>query len=230
MGTGKIFVIEGTDFSGKTTQYELLLKRFKENGQEFFSSSFPNYESSSSFFVTEYLRGTYGTDAEKIEPKKASVFYALDRYHSYHTQAWGNAYNQGKNILFSRYISSNILHQACKYNNWEKAKEFIKWLYDFEVGFMGIPKEDQVFFLDMPTEKIQELKTKRLKEQHGLSSNGSIIDIHESNLDMLKRSHDLALKVADYLKWTIIPCAKNKELRQITEINEELFSKINIMI
>ena len=41
---GKLFVIEGTDSSGKQTQLEKLKERFDKKNIEYKSVSFPNYE------------------------------------------------------------------------------------------------------------------------------------------------------------------------------------------
>ena len=45
MNKGKLIVIEGTDFSGKQTQTELLVKNLKLKGFKAISFSFPNYDS-----------------------------------------------------------------------------------------------------------------------------------------------------------------------------------------
>ena len=54
---GKLFVIEGTDSSGKQTQLEKLKERFDKKNIEYKSVSFPNYESNSSELVKIYLSG-----------------------------------------------------------------------------------------------------------------------------------------------------------------------------
>ena len=76
MGKGKILVIEGTDFSGKTTQYEKLISKLWSIGIDITSESFPNYKSNSSYFVKEYLGGSYGVNANSINPK-ADLYFML---------------------------------------------------------------------------------------------------------------------------------------------------------
>lgn len=220
---GKIVVIEGTDFSGKTTQYEKLSEKLKELGYSFGNDSFPNYDSDSSYFVKAYLRGAFGGKAVDIKPEVASSFYTLDRYASYKTRPWGEIYRNNGNILFARYITSNILHQASKYKTWEEKKKFIDWLYSYEVGLFGIPKEDCVILLDMPPYKAQELKKQRLIEQNGLTSSGSTEDIHENDKEYLEQSYKTAKEVADYLGWFVISCLNEKdELRTIEDIHNEI--------
>ena len=139
---GKIVVLEGTDCSGKTTQYNKLCERLKNENIDFATDSFPDYESESSYFVREYLAGKYGMHPSDVDAKTASTFFSLDRYNSYKTKEWGEKYRNGGNVLFARYITSNVLHQACKLKTEKEKDEFVKWLYDFEVGILGIPKED----------------------------------------------------------------------------------------
>lgn len=223
----KIVVIEGTDFSGKTTQYELLKKKLNDAGILFGTDSFPNYESESSFFVREHLKGTFGKGSEDVNPYVASIFYALDRYASFKMHPWGEIYNLGGNVLFSRYITSNVVHQAAKLESIDEKKEFTKWLYDFETRIMGIPKEDVTIFLDMPIDKIVELKKKRLIEQNGLSSSGSSFDVYENDINFLKKSYDNAKILGKFLNWKFISCVNDKnEIRSIEDINNEIYALV----
>ena len=45
MEKGKLFVIDGTDGSGKQTQLQKLKERFDKEGIEYRTVSFPNYDS-----------------------------------------------------------------------------------------------------------------------------------------------------------------------------------------
>ena len=82
---GKIFVIDGTDGSGKQTQFEFLKRRLSEDGVDYRTVSFPNYDSPSSSLVKMYLSGEFGDDPQKISPYIASTFYAADRYATFQT-------------------------------------------------------------------------------------------------------------------------------------------------
>ena len=48
---GKLFVIDGTDGSGKQTQFIKLQERLSKEGIEYKTVSFPNYDSPSSSLV-----------------------------------------------------------------------------------------------------------------------------------------------------------------------------------
>ena len=65
---GKLFVIEGTDSSGKQTQLKKLKERFDRENIEYKSVSFPNYESNSSELVKIYLSGELAENPKDISP------------------------------------------------------------------------------------------------------------------------------------------------------------------
>ena len=68
---GKLFVIEGTDGSGKQTQSTLLQQRLKEKNIDFKSVSFPNYENDSSALVKMYLNG----NLEQMQKKSVHILH-----------------------------------------------------------------------------------------------------------------------------------------------------------
>jgi len=69
---GNLFVIDGTDGSGKQTQFEKLKDRLSNAGIEYKTVSFPNYDSPSSSLVKMYLSGEFGENAKDVSPYIAS--------------------------------------------------------------------------------------------------------------------------------------------------------------
>ena len=57
---GKLIVLEGTDGSGKSTQFELLKKRMEQTGIDFRTIVFPQYQEPSSALIRMYLGGEFG--------------------------------------------------------------------------------------------------------------------------------------------------------------------------
>ena len=57
---GKLIVIEGTDGSGKSTQFKLLTERCAKEGKEFRNLVFPRYSEPSSALIRMYLGGEFG--------------------------------------------------------------------------------------------------------------------------------------------------------------------------
>ena len=146
---GTLIVIEGTDGSGKSTQFQQLRQRLEREGISFRNVVFPRYQEESSALIRLYLSGAFGTKPGDVNPYAASSFFAVDRYASYR-QDWGDWYEQGGLVLCDRYTTSNAVHQASKLSA-EERDTFFRWLYEFEFGKLGLPKPDLVLYLDMPT-------------------------------------------------------------------------------
>ena len=153
---GKIFVIDGTDGSGKQTQFDLLKAHLDKDGIEYKTVSFPNYDSPSSSLVKMYLSGEFGENAQNVSPYIASTFYAADRYATFQKE-FKKYYTEGGIILADRYTTANMVHQAGKIKNEEEREKFLNWLYDLEFNLYGLPMPTKVFFLNMPTDKVEEL-------------------------------------------------------------------------
>ena len=88
---GKLIVIEGTDGSGKSTQFRLLTQRLEQEGRAFQQLEFPQYSEPSSALIKMYLGGEFGTNPSDVNAYAASAFYAVDRYASY-KKVWGKWY------------------------------------------------------------------------------------------------------------------------------------------
>ena len=110
---GKLFVIDGTDGSGKQTQFQKLTERLIKEGINIKVVSFPNYESESSSLVKMYLGGKFGKNPQEISPYIASTFYAADRYATFKIQ-YEQFYKEGGIIFADRYTTGNMVHQAGK--------------------------------------------------------------------------------------------------------------------
>ena len=213
---GKLIVFEGTDGSGKSTQFELLAKQLEAEQIGFQRLRFPQYEEPSSALIRMYLGGAFGDDPEAVNAYAASTFYAVDRYASYQ-RVWKDYYQGGGFVVSDRYTTSNAVHQGSKVPEGERA-EFFRWLYDLEYDRMGLPRPDLVVLLDMPVELSEQLMRKR--EQ----STGTHADIHERDEDYLKKCRDVALHAAKYYGWRTVSCAKNGAIRGVEDIHEEVYA------
>lgn len=221
MSKGKLIIIEsGSDASGKATQSKKLYERLIGEGYNCMKITFPDYESESSALVKMYLRGDFGSNPNDVSPYVASTFYAADRYASFKTK-WEKFYNEGGIIISDRYTTSNMVHQAAKINNDEKEK-FLDWLYDLEFNIYGIPKPDEIIFLDVDPEVSQEL----MKDRKNKFTGEEAKDIHESNKEYLINSYNNSLYIADKYNWKVIKCCKDNKLRTIEDINDEIYDNI----
>lgn len=212
---GKLIVFEGTDGSGKSTQFDLLTKRLKNEGTGFQTIVFPQYSEQSSALIRMYLGGEFGKSPADVNAYVASTFYAVDRYASFH-KAWGDYYKQGGLIVSDRYTTSNAVHQASKEAP-EARSEFFRWLYELEYRHMELPVPDLVLYLDVPTEITGELLRRRE------TATNTHADIHEQNMDYLRNCRQTGLAAAEFYGWTVINCAEDGKLRSIEDIHEEIY-------
>ncbi len=218
---GKLFVIDGTDGSGKQTQLQKLRERFDKEKIDYKVVSFPNYDSPSSSLVKMYLNGDFGTDAQAISPYIASTFYAADRYATFKTQ-FEEYYKSGGIILADRYTTANMVHQAGKIKDEQEREKFLKWLWDFEFGLYGLPVPTEVFFLNMPFEYSQKL----MENRENKITHSEKKDIHESNKQHLQDAYNEACKLVKKYNWCEIKCVENGKIRAIDDIHEEIFGKV----
>ncbi len=211
--SGKLIVIDGTDGSGKTTQLNLLKSRLEDEGYEVMVADFPQYNQKSAGLVEEYLSGKYG-QADEITPYQASIFYAVDRYDaSAKIRGW---LQNGKIVLANRYTSANMGHQGGKIDNPLERKAFFNWLYDLEYKLFNIPKPDLSLILHVEAEISQKMAHDRARTDWS----GSKADIHENNLDHLKRAERVYVEIAEsYPEFKLISCTKNGEILTRDEIS-----------
>ena len=223
----KIFVIDGTDGSGKKTQIKRIKERLIEKGIKVASFPFPNYSSLSSGPVRMYLEGEISQNPNDISNKAASSFYAIDRYITFQKDM-KSIYNDNETIiLLDRYTSANLIHQGSKiiaeYGfDTKKLDEFIDWVCNLEYHDLGLPKPTKTFFMNMPIEIVTELIENRPDEITGNQTK----DIHERDISHLKNSLTSGLYTANKLNWYIVNCVNNGALRSIEDINNEVFDEI----
>ena len=64
--SGKLLVLEGTDASGKSTQFERLCQALDARGIEYRRLVFPRYKEESSALIRMYLGGQFGTHPDVL--------------------------------------------------------------------------------------------------------------------------------------------------------------------
>ncbi len=215
---GNLIVFEGTDGSGKSTQFQKLCQRLEQAGREFHRLVFPQYDKPSSTLLRMYLHGEFGTHPGDVNAYAASTFYAVDRYASY-KQVWGKLYHGGGLILADRYTTSNAIHQAAKLPP-DQRSAFFDWLDDFEYKKLGLPKPAAVFYLDMPTPLAVSNLRHREQETH---THG---DIHEVDTEYLALCRETAVQAAGHYGWCTVSCTDSGGgLRTIEDIHQEIWTK-----
>ena len=223
---GKLFAIEGTDGSGKQTQFTKLCERLTQDGIDFRTVSFPNYESESSALVKMYLSGAFGKNAKDVSAYIASTFYAADRYATFKTEGLEDYYNNGGIILADRYTTANMVHQAGKISDPIERQKFLDWLLDFEFNLYGLPVPTKTFFLNMPTEYALKL----MENRENKFTHDQAKDIHESDSSHLQDSYNAACSLVHKYDWYEVKCVKNGEIRTIDDIHEEIYNEVKKFI
>lgn len=199
--SGKLFVIDGTDGSGKNTQAKRLLENLilnynLEDKKDICMVSFPRYGTAGCTMVEKYLHGEFGKNVKDIDPYTASMFYSIDRSISFLNDEWGRIYRNGGIVIADRYYTANLIHQGAKlimdhpgdnkadgyYGNTieDKLRQFETWLIDNELTKMKLPMPDKIFWL-MSNKEANEA----MIDHRAHTDNNHITDIHESNLEYL---------------------------------------------
>jgi len=215
---GKLIVIEGTDGSGKSTQFALMSQRLTAEGREFRHIVFPRYSEPSSALIRMYLGGEFGSSPADVNAYAASAFYAVDRFASY-KQDWGQWYEDGGLVLSDRYTTSNAVHQTSKVPKAEQP-EFLKWLYEFEYDKLQLPRPDLTIYLDVPTSYTETLLRRRE------AATNTHADIHEKDMDYLATCRAAGKAAAEFYGWTVIECVRDGAMRSIEDIHNEIYGHV----
>ena len=215
---GKLIVIEGTDGSGKSTQFRLLTERVAAEGRPFEKLVFPQYKEESSALIRMYRGGEFGTKPSDVNAYAATAFFAVDRYASY-KKVWGQWYENGGLILSDRYTTSNAVHQASKEPE-ETRGAYLKWLYEFEYEKLGLPCPDLTIYLDVPTDFTEKMMRSRE------AATNTTADIHEQDLEYLATCRRTGKAAAEFYGWTVINCVRDGQMRSIEDIHEEIYGHV----
>lgn len=219
MEKGKLIVVEGAcDGIGKTTQYQLLGQHLESEGKVITKHHFPSYDTYQGKPVEMYLQGNYGQPSE-LSPYFINSLYANDRAITWHT-ILKKRFDEGSIILLDRYTTSSLIYQSALIEDIGEKKAFIDYVCDFEYNKLGIQRPDNVIFLHAPFDLVTEIRNAR-KQNEGVAN-----DIHESNLEFMKKVYNSAMFIADYLGWDQIQCNKDNKMKSIEEIHEEVYMLI----
>ncbi len=214
--SGKIIVLEGIDGSGKATQAALLRDSLEQAGISVRKLSYPCYGEKHCSMVEMYLNGEFGANPEDVGAYEASVFYAVDRYGDY-MKNWRDFYSSGGIILTDRYTTSNMTCQACKIRDPNSQRKYLEWLQSFEYDILKLPRPDLVIYLDVPAEV-----------SHAAMMSRPALDIHERDINFMKRFRRSGLDVAHLYGWHVLDCSSGGTglMRDMHAIQQDLFDII----
>jgi dTMP kinase len=189
----KLFVIEGVDGAGKSTQIRLLKDFFTKEGRICEYLHFPRTDAP--YFgelIARFLRGEFG-DLGSVDPYLVAMLYAGDRRDAAAmVSGW---LKEGKIVLLDRYTYSNIAYQCAKLKSAAEQDRLMNWIRELEFVHFGIPRPDLNIFLDVPFAFTERKLTGNRDGDDRSYLNGSR-DIHEESLDFQKKVRDLYLRVS----------------------------------
>ena len=218
-GRGRLFVLEGIDGSGKSTQFKALCSRLESENTHFDRLVFPRYDKPSSNLIRMYLGGEFGDRPDDVNAYAASMFYAADRYASFRSE-WEQGYRKGELFLSDRYTTSNAVHQGAKVPS-AQLDAFLDWLFDFEYNKLALPEPDLVIYLDADMETAAAAVQKRRQ-----ASGSDMRDIHELDTEYLSKCMETGRRAAELCSWEVINCGSDGIMRGIDDIHEEVYSII----
>jgi len=220
---GIFIVIDGIDGSGKGTQTKLIVERLRKEGYPVEVADFPQYGQWSAQFVERYLRGEFGT-AQEVGSKRASLFFAVDRYAaSFQIRKW---LAENQIVISNRYVSANKGHQLANLEKAEDMQEFLNWINETEYNIFKIPIPNLTLFLHMPPEIGQQLVDKKEARDY---IGGKKRDLLEADLSHLKKAEQAYFFCLDHdpvEKWVKIACHENNAPKSIETIHQEIYNLI----
>lgn len=203
----KLFVVEGVDGSGKSTQIKLLNDYFTQKGQRCEYLHFPRTDAP--YFgelIARFLRGEFGS-LNEVDPWLVAMLYAGDRKDA--SELINGWLKKGNIVLLDRYTYSNIAYQCAKLRDPEEQKTLMNWILNLEFIHFGIPRPDLNIFLDVPfsfTEK--KLSLSRTGEDRNYLNGTN--DIHEGSLAFQGKVREIYLKVSQSdSKLCVVNCSDN---------------------
>lgn len=219
-----LFVIEGVDGAGKSTQIKLLNDFFSKKGYDCEYMHFPRTETP--YFgelIARFLRGEFGS-LNEVDPYLVAMLYAGDRKD---TSSIINSWlTDGKIVLLDRYTYSNIAYQCAKLNEVSSQEKLMHWILSLEFNHFAIPVPDINIFLDVPfafTEK-NLTKSRTGNDRNYLNGNR---DIHEESMVFQKKVREIYLRVSetdDHL--AVIDCSSSNGAILAPSVIFELIIKV----
>ena len=212
-----IIAFEGLDGSGKGTQSQILSAKMSAKGIDNSLYSFPNYKGTNfGLEVGKYLNGGFGA-LDEIPPQFPVMLYAMDRFEM--KKSIMTDISEGLNIIFDRYVPSNIAHQAVKFPE-NQQKTFSDWVKRLEYNILEMPSPDVIIFLDASP----EIAGKMVEKKGRRSYTDAVKDIHEENESYMYKVYNLYKKMALEEDWLIIQVTDGENM-----LSEDVIAK-NIIV
>jgi dTMP kinase len=221
----KLFVIEGLDGAGKSTQIKLLSNFLTERNYSCEYIHFPRTDSPwFGELIARFLRGEFGS-LNEVDPYLVAMLYAGDRKDA--AAVISDWLGNGRIVILDRYTYSNIAYQCAKLHSFNDREKLKNWILELEFVHFDIPRPDLNIFLDVPF-RFTENKLTASRNGDDRSYLNGMNDIHESSLDFQKRVREMYISVAETdSRMAVIDCTNhNGEMMSRDEIFEKIIDLI----
>ena len=161
----------------------------------------------------EICKSYFTEGAVNVDPKVSCLYFAADRL--YNLESLKKLVNSYDYVILDRYAFSNMAHQGGKEEDKNKRNEIYDFIYELEFNLLKLIKPDIVIFLHMPTKFALELRKNRTS-----------LDEHEKSIKHLTMAENAYLELKDKYGFKYISCVKEDKLRDIEDINDELYELI----
>ena len=189
-----LFVLEGLDGAGKSTQVKKLKSYLESIYKDLEYIHFPRYDAPVyGDLIGKFLRGSFGP-IDTVHPQLVALLFAEDR-HGAGPQI-RRKLDDGGSVLLDRYVYSNIAYQCAKLENQEDAEALRQWIFNTEYGNFNLPKPDLNIFLDVPIGFVENSLT-HPREEEGREYLAGGKDIHEADIEFQKRVRSIYKRQAE---------------------------------
>lgn len=210
-----LIVLEAINAAGKTTQFNLLLKKLEKTGYKPYSLHFHQRNKPTGQVIeNKFLHDK----TSSFSRREQALLYIQDFFSA--VEGIYKALNQkGKNVVvLDRFYTSTMAYQTIGLTG-EKRKKTLNWIRDLCLkGEPALPKPNLVIFLDTPVS---------ISLGHLVETNKDYFE-NKQKLINLRRSY---LKLAQEQKWIVINGVdEHGEQRTIQDIHEKIWWHVNQLL
>jgi dTMP kinase len=133
-------------------------------------------------------------------------------------------------VVANRYVTANAGHQGAKIKGRKEREVFFKWLENLEFGVVDLPRPNKTLILHVPAAVAQGLVDGKDCSQRAYAG-GKKRDLHEADLDHLKRAEQTYLEIAaQFPKTELLECAPEGVLLSIETIHELIWQRVKKLL
>lgn len=211
MMSNPLIVLEAINAAGKTTQFNLLLKRLKKTGYKPYSLHFHQRDKATG----QVIENKFLHDKTSNFSRREQALLYIQDFFAAVEDIYVMLKKKGKHIVvLDRFYTSTMAYQTIGLSG-ERRKKTLNWIRDLCLkGEPALPKPSLVIFLDTPVLiSLQHLdKTKK----DYFENKQRLIDLRKSYL-----------KLASEQEWVVIDGVdEGGEQRSIKDIHEEIWQYV----